>query len=102
MSDQQPQPIQQPGPLQARIERRGSFAGTGCLVQGAGLLLGGLIFFFIPIAGWVLGPLVGIALLWSGSRQALKYECSHCHNPIASTRVRVCPSCHAQLTWRGK
>lgn len=102
MPDRQLQSMRQTGQLQARIEHRGSFAGTGCLVQGAGILLGGLIFFFIPVAGRVLGPLVAIALLWSGSRQALKYDCGHCHNPIASIRVRVCPSCHAQLTWRGR
>lgn len=89
-------------PLTARIQRRGSFAGTGCLVQGAGLVLGVALFALIPVAGWVIGPLAGISLLAVGSRMALSYECSNCHNPVASTRVRICPSCHANLTWRGR
>lgn len=89
-------------PLTAAIQRRGSFAGTGCLVQGAGLVLGIALFALIPVAGWIIAPLAGISLLAVGSRMAFSYECNNCHNPIASTRVRLCPSCHANLTWRGR
>lgn len=82
-------------PVKASIQKRGSFAGTGCLVQGAGIALGIAIFALIPFVGWALGPLVALGLLVAGSRMAVHFECSVCRNPVASKRVRLCPTCGA-------
>lgn len=84
-------------PLRATIERRSSFAGTGCLIQGVGLVGGILLVVFVPLLGWVLGPIVIISTLWAGSRRAYSFECSNCHNPVTSNRVTECPTCHAAL-----
>lgn len=83
--------------VQAKVVRKSDMAGMGCLVQGLGLVLGVVLFVFIPVIGWVLGPLVGVGMLAAGSQMALKWECSSCRNPVASKRVKVCPTCHARL-----
>lgn len=82
-------------PPTAVIQRRSSFVGTGCLVQALGLIGGAALFWMVPVVGWVLGPLLGLALLIAGGRMAVQLECSNCHNPIANNRVRLCPACRA-------
>lgn len=89
-ADQQPT-------TKARLQKRGSFAGTGCLIQAFGLVVGLLLVIFIPVVGWVLGPLAAIALLINGSQKSIKWECGNCHNPVASGRVNRCPSCGITL-----
>lgn len=81
----------------ARIQQRGSFVGTGCLVQALGLILGVTLTAVIPLIGWLIGLVVAVGMLISGGRMAIKYECSNCHNPIASKRVKLCPACHARF-----
>lgn len=82
-------------PVQARIQRRSSFVGTGCFIQALGLILGGIIAFTIPVIGWVIGLLLAVGLLINGSNKSVKLECSNCHNPIANVRVKLCPACGA-------
>ncbi|MCX7062836.1 MAG: hypothetical protein NTZ11_18365 [Gammaproteobacteria bacterium] len=63
------------------------FAGTGCLVQGLGLLL-----LFV----WPLGSVIGIALLLVGSSMAKKLICSACGNTVEKTST-MCPTCKVNL-----
>lgn len=95
MEDQQMQTTE---PARGKVQRRNSFSGTGCLIQGFGLLLGVVLFVLLPVIGWVLGPLVALGMLIAGSHMATSYECSVCRNPVASRRVRLCPTCHATLS----
>lgn len=81
----------------ARRVSKSEFIGSGCFVQGFGLLLP-------PIGWWVaLGPglaigfLLMLLLLVVGSRMSLKTVCGNCRNPLVSSDVRMCPTCHAQL-----
>ena len=83
---------------ECEIQRRRSTAGTGCFVQLIGIAVGLLLIVLIPLLGWVLGPLLILAALVWGGRLATYYECSNCRNPLASNRVRLCPTCGAHLS----
>lgn len=80
--------------VKGRVHRANVMAGGGCL---SGVILGALAFFLIPFLGVIIGPLIFIALMIVGGRMAVKYECSNCRNPVASKRVRISPTCHAEL-----
>lgn len=84
-------------PVKGRVRRANFMSGSGCLVQLMGIILGALAFFLIPFLGIIIGPLIFIGLMIVGGRMAMQYECSNCRNPVASKRVRLCPTCHAEL-----
>jgi len=67
------------GELIAKIKRRSSMAGSGCLLQFLGLssLIAGLATIMTIIGPIILWPL-GIWLVFYGSRKASWYECSDC------------------------
>jgi hypothetical protein len=75
--------------------------GTGCLVQGLGLVggpvIGAVLAPHLGIFGWVIGGGLAIALLIQGSGMAKYCLCGSCHNRLTSHKVTVCPACHAQL-----
>jgi hypothetical protein len=83
-------------PLRAKLKKRTESAGEGCAIQGFGCL-GGLLLIAIPIIGWVLGPVFILLMLVWGSRKSTKWSCGACGNPVADGKVRMCPSCRAQL-----
>lgn len=68
----------------AQIKTKHEFAGSGCLVQGIGLIL-----LFI----WPLGTMAGVGLLLYGSIMSRRLVCSHCGNKIDSKGVMICPVC---------
>lgn len=84
-------------PVTARVRKRGNLVGGGCFVQLLGVLLGALAFFLVPVVGLITGPLLFISMFFWGSQMAKSFECSNCGNPVASKRVRLCPTCGAQL-----
>lgn len=69
----------------ARKITTGEFAGSGCFVQGLGILL----LFLFPI-----GTVIGILLFFVGSAMAVKRICSLCGNRVDSSS-RMCPHCRA-------
>lgn len=87
-----------PQRIDAKVRRRSILLGSGCLVQGVGLLVGGALIIAVPVVGWVLGPIVILGLLLVGSNMATVYECGNCRNPVASRRVKLCPTCGAHLS----
>lgn len=62
--------------------------GPGCLIQVIGIVL----LFIFPI-----GTIIGILLLIIGQRLSFKYICSECNNKLDNSKVRICPTCKAQL-----
>lgn len=67
------------------------FAGSGCLIQGVGLIL----LFLFPI-----GTIIGIPLLIVGGLQANKLVCKNCGNPVTKTAL-ICPTCKARFEKKG-
>jgi tRNA A-37 threonylcarbamoyl transferase component Bud32 len=76
-----------PAVIRARKKRKGEFLGIGAAVQAIGLVC-----FFIPN----FGLLLGIGLLLIGGRMALKLICSHCGNHTTKT-ARICTACGAHF-----
>ncbi len=72
----------------AEKKRKTEFAGTGCLVQGVGLLL-----LFV----WPIGTIIGLGLLIYGSFMSTKLICSNCGNQVVKTS-KICPHCNVPLT----
>ena len=75
-----------------KIKSKSEFAGTGCLVQGLGLLL-----MISGIFTYGIGFIVGLVLLIAGGRMAIKLICSECGNPIVNKKVKICPACKAHF-----
>lgn len=75
----------------ARIKTKTEFAGSGCLVQGLGLLLLLLIFWF-PFS-----TIAGLCLLIAGSQMSKRHYCGECRNPVANRGVKICPTCHSNF-----
>ena len=86
--------------------RKTEFAGIGCVLQGAGILL--LLFAlpslfmhkqFIPNIDSTLlsvGMLIGgLLCLHYGDKKASWYVCSNCGNRLPSKKVKKCLSCGA-------
>jgi len=71
-----------------RIKVKSMSLGWGCLVQIIGIVL----LFFFPI-----GTIIGILLLIIGQRLSFKYVCPHCNNKLDNNKVRICPTCKADL-----
>ncbi|HEX7653899.1 MAG TPA: protein kinase [Verrucomicrobiae bacterium] len=81
-----PPPGNEPaGVSYARKKFKGQFLGLGCAVQALGLLA-----FFVPHIGFLLG----IILLIAGGRLALKSFCSACRQPAAGSGEK-CSACGA-------
>lgn len=82
----------------ARITKKSSMAGAGCLMQFFGLICFalGIVFFFTIVWPIILLPL-GLWLLLAGSRKAIWYECSDCGTKLSGKRLRICPSCNSQF-----
>lgn len=87
-----------------KLVQKSEVAGTGCLIQAAGVALG-----FLSLCGFALGAAVGfiglftfgimaIVLIAYGSTRATRFECGCCNNPLSNGDVRLCPSCQAVLT----
>ena len=72
----------------AKRERKSEFAGLGCLLQGVGLAL----LFVFPI-----GTVVGIGLLWWGSRASLYWRCSACKNKLPDKAATICAACREPI-----
>lgn len=83
--------------LEAKKKTKTEFAGSGCLVQGVGLLLPfiGAVF---GAAGVTVGIVLGIVLLIAGSRMAQYWICGHCRNRLSDGGVKLCPVCKAALS----
>jgi phage FluMu protein Com len=93
----QPPPIPQ-SPVNASIEKASSFAGVGCLLQGIGAVcfVLAILTFKISILPIVFG-ILGLWLLFYGSRKASWYRCSVCGGKLSHSRVSVCPHCNARF-----
>jgi hypothetical protein len=78
----------------ARIVKKKSSAGAGCLVQGIGLVSLLLAVLSIPT---IIGPLIlaplGLFLLAWGGRMAVWWECSDCGTKLSGKKLRICPGC---------
>jgi Na+-transporting NADH:ubiquinone oxidoreductase subunit NqrB len=68
----------------AKIITKYEFAGTGCLVQGIGLVL--MLF-------WPIGTIAGVGLLIFGSIMSKRLYCGNCKNKIDNKNVTMCPVC---------
>jgi len=80
-------------PIITRKKIKTEFAGSGCLIQGIGLIL----LFLFPI-----GTIIGIPLLIVGGISANKLVCKSCGNPVTKA-AKICPTCKAQFQkgfWR--
>lgn len=83
--------------IQASKERQNQFMGIGAGIQAAGValfLLSLLVGGNAPLFGFLI--MIGM-LIWGGVRSKV-WLCGHCKNQLGSKEVRVCPSCHANLT----
>jgi hypothetical protein len=78
---------------QAIAVKRTEMAGSGCLVQGFGGLLGLLLCaVFVP-----LGIVVIFMALIGGSAMARVWCCSACGTKLAVRDVRICPGCRSEM-----
>jgi DNA-directed RNA polymerase subunit RPC12/RpoP len=94
-----PPPLPVINPVKASIEKASSFAGVGCLLQGIGavcFVLAILTFKTAVILSIVFG-ILGLWLLFYGSRKASWYRCSVCGGKLSHARVSVCPHCNARF-----
>lgn len=78
----------------AKPIRKTEFAGTGCVIQGVGLL--------VAVAGFALGigligVIAGVALFVLGSVKSGRWVCPACRNPLLDRDVKICPTCKAEL-----
>lgn len=80
-------------------KRRTSMAGTGCFLQGLGVLsLGAAIATISTIVGPIVFGVLGIWLLFFGSSKSQWYECSDCGTRLAGASVTICPNCKGRFT----
>src|ERR1043166_2829830 len=83
-------------PIKASVRKASSFAGGGRLLQGirAVFFILAIVTIKTPIVPIILG-LLGLWLLFYGSRKASWYECSVCRGKLSHAHVSVCPHCNA-------
>jgi hypothetical protein len=73
--------------MNATIIRKTEFAGVGCIVQIAGVILCLTLY----------GAILGIPLLVVGSQMSKKWICSNCGNRLADRGVKICAVCRCQF-----
>jgi hypothetical protein len=73
-----------------RIETRSEVFGVGALVECVGLV----IVFLFPID---FGVIIGALVFAVGFKMARYSACSVCGNKLSSSKVKICPHCHAIL-----
>ena len=81
----------------AKRIRKSEFIGSGCLVQGIGLLcpfVGGAL---ASIPGVVVGLVLALVLVIIGSSMSYSWKCGVCMNKIEGPEVAICPVCKAKL-----
>ena len=91
MRNTQGQPI-----LVAARVRKSEFIGPGCIVQGAGVVIGIAAWYFAGMQGAIVGGVAGLVLLLIGGRLALKWRCGACNN-VTTGDARMCATCKAEL-----
>jgi hypothetical protein len=84
----------------ALIKQSTEFTGTGCVLQGVGLMAGLLGFAMGPI-GMVFGLGVALLLIVEGSNKSKRLLCGHCGNRVDNKTVTLCPACRSALTYKG-
>jgi hypothetical protein len=93
-----PPPLPVINPARASIENASSVAGIGCLLQGIGVIC--FVLAILTVKN-VISPIVfgilGLWLLFYGSRKASWYQCSACGGKLWHARVSVCPHCNARF-----
>jgi hypothetical protein len=82
--------------IQAKKVKKTEHFGSGCMLQGVGVicLIGG---FFFGIPGIVLGILLFLLFLVYGAQKSVFWICGNCKNPLAGKQVTICPTCKADL-----
>src|SRR5690349_10879877 len=89
----------------ARREKNFDITGSGCLLQGLGLLapfvvstlfsiIGGMA---LGLIGGAIGVILLIVLIWKGSAKHTKWICSNCKSPIGVPEDKLCATCGASL-----
>lgn len=85
----------------AKLIQNSEFAGTGCLIQGLGLL----VFLLIPVlgaligrnAGFVISIFIAIPTAWIvikiGGDRARSWVCSECYTKANSRKAKICVGC---------
>jgi hypothetical protein len=93
-----PPPLPVVRPARANIEKASSFGGVGCLLQGIGTVC--FVLAILTVKTVILPIVFGILGLWLlfyGSRKASWYQCSACGGKLWHARVSVCPHCNARF-----
>lgn len=80
----------------AKVKVQNEFAGKGCMVQLLALVVIFVGFALGPV-GLIAGLVLGVGLFFYGSGLGQKWVCSECRNPLDSDKVRLCPTCKADL-----
>ena len=97
-STPQPPPIPPSPQIKASIKKASSVVGVGCLLQGLGVIC-----LVLAAATYKtgIGPIIfgilGLWLLFYGSRKAIWFECSACGGKLSRKSVTICPHCNAIL-----
>ena len=82
----------------ATIQKKSSMAGGGCLLQGLGIVsFVAAAATFFTIIGPIIFGLLGLWLIWYGSKKAQWFECSDCGTKLSGKKVIVCPYCGADF-----
>ena len=66
-----------------RKAKRTSGHATGCLLCLLGVSAGVIVFIFIPVIGWVLGPLIVLVSLFVGGKTEKIWKCNSCKTLIS-------------------
>ncbi len=74
--------------VKARLKKQREFAGTGCLLQAAGIAL----LFFFPV-----GTFLGLALIVYGGAKSRFLVCGRCGARPGEKTLKLCPLCRAQF-----
>jgi hypothetical protein len=83
----------------AKIKRRTSMGGVGCLLQGLGLVsFVGAVMTIPTVIGPIVFGVLGVWLLFYGSAKSQWLECSDCGSKVRSKRLRLCPDCNSEFS----
>lgn len=80
-----------------KVLTKTKFAGTGALVQLAGVVIAIFATLQYGDIGLLVGGIAGLLLLVIGSSMSKSCSCSACGNTLASKKVTLCPTCHADF-----